>query len=414
MTGVTQKPQEQSNNNSDLIPLELIQKYVNQNTPILPLGPDGKQDVRNLFTNEELDSLRSGSTLTEEEKKEVFYVERDYKSGRNIPKVHYLLLLSKFIPRDFWTEERIKRQTWVGIAFLTGPTKIPAPSDPNKILWGIGVDADDDRSRYVVENLVNEKDLKRKTIVQITQHNGMHLMFFVAVNPNDKEEVNRWRNRALSLRLCKDCKIEIKTATMQLTLAPSRHRTDKALSYTRISDGIKNWESDWCYDLLIERLKNQGCLKCTPEDYHANYQIEAEQDSKYLDEIANLKDEDRKEFTETEIQKGIEIFLGTDEENKKENRPFDTIFRRGTKHDTLMHWGAHCYIHNITLAHAKLFAQRLDAATGNPDNPLRLEPIEEAYRRGKSKQPIRGKSGLIEAFSAAYKNGPINSWLDKG
>jgi DNA polymerase family B len=407
MTASTETPKQWSSNN-DLIPLEQIQKLVNANIPILPLGSDGKQDVRNLFTKEELDSLRSDpNILLEGEKKEVFYVERDYKSYKDIPKVHYLLLVSKFIPREFWTEERIKRQTWVGIAFLTGPTKIPAPSDPdNKVLWGVGVDADDDKTRYVLENIVNEKDLKNKTIIQTTPHNGMHVIFFVAVNPNSKEEVDRWRNRALSLRLCKDCKIEIKTATMQLTLDPSKHRTDKTLSYTCISDGIKIWESDWFYDLLIERLVNQGCLKCTPEEYHANYLIQAEDDSKYLDEIANLKDEDRKEFTETEMQKGIEIILGNDEDNKKENRPFETIFRRGAKHDTLMFWGAHCYFHNITLAHAKLFAQKLDNASGNPDNPLRLEPIEEVYRRGKNKQPIRGKTGLIEAFSAAYKNGP--------
>ncbi|GEM_PF-3542309 len=406
MTAATQTPEERSSNN-DLIPLEQIQKYVNENIPILPLGPDGKQDVRNLFTKEELDSLRSDpNILLEGEKKEVFYVERDYKSGKDIPKVHYLLLLSKFIPREFWTTERIKRQIWVGIAFLTGPTKIPASSDPNKKLWGVGVDADDDKTRYVLENLVDEKDLKRKAIVQTTPHKGMHIIFFVAVNPTSNEEVNRWRNRALSLRLCKDCKIEIKTATMQLTLDPSKHRIDKTLGYTRISDGIKIWESDWLYDLLIERLINQGCLKCSPEEYHTNYQIEAEQDSKYLEEIANRRDEDREEFTETQMQKGIEIFLGEDEENKKENRLFDTIFRRGTKHDVLMYWGAHCYFHNITLEHAKLFAQKLDNATGNPDNPLRLEPIEEAYRRGRNRQSIRGKSGFIEAFSAACKNGP--------
>jgi hypothetical protein len=234
----------------------------------------------------------------------------------------------------------------------------------------------------------------------------MHVIFFVAVNPHSKEEIDRWRNRALSLSLCKDCKIEIKTTTMQLTLDPSKHRIDKTLGYTRISDGIKFWETDWFYDLLIERLVNQGCLKCTPELYHSNYQTEAEEDSKYLDEIANLRDEDRKEFTETEMQKGIEIFLDNDDYNKKENRPFETIFRRGTKHDILMYWGAHCYFHNITLEHAKLFAQKLDNATGNPDNPLRLQPIEEAYRRGKNKQSIRGKSGLIEAFAATCKNGP--------
>jgi DNA polymerase elongation subunit (family B) len=407
MIEATQTPEAQPKDN-DLIPVDQIQEYVNENIPILPLGLDGKQDVRNLFTKEEIDSLRSDSSiLSEQEKKEVFYLEKDYKTGKDTPKMHYLLLLAKFIPKVFWTEERIKRQIWAGIAFLTGPTKIPSPSDPdNKMLWGIGVDADDDKTRYVVENLVNEKDLKSKTIVQTTPHKGMHVVFFVAVNPNSKEEVDRWRNRALSLRLCKDCKIEIKTTTMQLTLDPSKHRSDKTLGYTRISDGIKIWESDWFYDLLIERLVSQGCLKCTPEQYHANYQIEAEEDSKYLDEIANLKEEERKEFTESEMLKGIEIFLGEDEENKKENRPFESIFKRGTKHDVLMFWGAHCYFHNITLEHTKLFAQRLDNTSGDPDNPLKLEPIEEAYRRGKNRQPIRGKSGLIEAFSAACKNGP--------
>jgi hypothetical protein len=406
MTAATQTPEEHPTDNS-LISIEQIQKYVNENIPILPLGSDGKQDVRNLFIKEELDSLRTDtSILSEEEKKEVFYVERDYKTGKDLPKVHYLLLLSKFIPSQFWTEERINRQTWNGIAFLTGPTKIPASSDPNKVLWGVGVDADDDRTRYVLENLVNEKDLKSKTIVQITPHKGMHVIFFAVVNSDSKEEFDRWRNRALSLRLCKDCKIEIKTTTMQLTLDPSRHRIDKTLSYTRISDGIRIWESDWFYELLIERLVNQGCLKCTPEQYHSSYQTEAEEDSKNLDEIATLRDEDRKEFTETEMQKGIEILLGNDEDNKKENRPFETIFRRGTKHDVLMYWGAHCYFHNITLEYAKLFAQKLDNATGSPDNPLRLQPIEEAYRRGKNKQSIRGKSGLVEAFSIACKNGP--------
>ena len=58
------------------------------------------------------------------------------------------------------------------------------------------------------------------------------------------------------------------------------------------------------------------------------------------------------------------------------------------------------------MTHAKIFAQKLDNASVNPDNPLRLEPVEEAYRRGKNKQPIRGKTGLIETFSTACKNGP--------
>jgi len=72
MTAATQTPEERSSNN-DLIPLEQIQKYVNENIPILPLGPDGKQDVRNLFTKAELDSLRSDpNILLEGEKKDSF------------------------------------------------------------------------------------------------------------------------------------------------------------------------------------------------------------------------------------------------------------------------------------------------------------------------------------------------------
>jgi hypothetical protein len=403
-----------------LIPYDKVLEYVNANIPILPLGLDGKQDVRNLFTKEELDELRSGTTLSEAEKKEVFYEEPDFfKTSKNIPKVHRLLLLSKFIPREFWTDERIKRQTWHGIAFLTGPTKIPAPSDPNnKVLWGIGVDADDDKTRYVLETIVDELNLKSKTIVQLTPHGGMHVIFFVAVNPNNLQEIDRWRKRALPLKLCKDCKIEIKTMTMQLTLDPSKHRTDSTLGYTRISgstsstssssnddNGIRVWESDWLYDLLIARLMERGCLKFTPEQYHEQYKIEAQEDSKYLDDIANRSEDLRKEFTDKEIQKGIEIFLGEDEENKRDNRPFGSIFYPGTKHEILLCWGGYCFFNNITLEHAKLFAQRLDNTTDTPDHPLHLVPIEESYRKGKSNQPIRGKSGLIEAFANAYRYG---------
>jgi hypothetical protein len=240
-------PQPDANSNvnpeeeSESISAEQIRQYVNSNIPIVPLGSNGLGDVLNLFTDEEMDLLRSSSSnvLSEEDKKQVFYTEKDFKTGKEIHKARPLILLSKFMPKDFWTDERIKRQNWVGVAFLTGPTKIPAPSDPTGIkkLWGIGVDADDYKVRYILEDLVDKNELKKKTIVQATPHGGMHVLFYVAVDPNNKKEVEAWRYRALGRHLCKPkCNIEIKTTTMQVTLDPSRHRYDRSLKYTRISE----------------------------------------------------------------------------------------------------------------------------------------------------------------------------------
>src|SRR5215469_10140257 len=103
-------PNQQQNNVGEKVSLEQIQGYVAANVPILPLDQNGIGDTTNLFTQEELNALPDHIKNFPG----VFDTETD-ENGKESKRLHPLKLLSRFNPKDFWTNERINRQVWHGI-----------------------------------------------------------------------------------------------------------------------------------------------------------------------------------------------------------------------------------------------------------------------------------------------------------
>jgi hypothetical protein len=191
----------QSTQAPQFIPFERVKEYVDANIPIVPLKANGDPHTFYLYENDaEKNAL--ASNLSENIKKHVY-------SGEYI---QVLKLLNQQIPTSFWTDKRIRDQQWYGIGCKTGLTAIPSQSDPNKVLLIIAVDADDQKPKIILEKVIKQYGLLENTLVQTTPHGGMHVVFAVAVDPNNFDEVRSWEKKSLGLGLCKNCKIEIKAS----------------------------------------------------------------------------------------------------------------------------------------------------------------------------------------------------------
>ncbi len=145
---------------SDLIPFEKVKEYVGANIPIVPLKVNGDPHVYFLYDTRAGEEEKLANNLSENIKKHV------YSGGH----VQVLKLLNHQIPNQFWTDERINNQQWYGIACKTGLTAIPSQSDPNKVLFIIAVDADDQKPKIILERLIKQYGLLENTLVQNTPH----------------------------------------------------------------------------------------------------------------------------------------------------------------------------------------------------------------------------------------------------
>jgi DNA polymerase elongation subunit (family B) len=378
---------------SQLIPYEKVKEYVNANVPIVPLKVNGNPHTHYLYEND-AEQTTLANNLSEAIKKHV------YSGDHILP----LKLLTQQIPRIFWADERINRQQWYGVGCKTGLTAIPAQSDPNKVLLIVAIDADDQKTRLIIEKLVKQYGLLENTLVQNTPHGGMHVVFAVAVDPNNFEEVKSWENKSLGLGPCKNCKIEIKTQNMQITLDPSKHRVD-GKPYTHISKVIAISEYPMFYDVLIKALKENDCLIHTPEEYHAIKEKQAQTDSNSNKSFK--RDAERFDLTENEIGNCIDIILGRDEANRKENYPFDSIYVVGFRNDVAMSLSGFFYWSYITQVSTEIVIRKIAEESnndGSADINKAISNASTAYRRGDNGQPVRGKSGLIEAFTRAHRD----------
>jgi len=373
-----------------LILFEKIKEYVIADIPIVPLYDNGDPDTRNIFTKKELDTLPL--QLSEDLRKLV------YKNESKEVKPLKLLALQTQNPRDFWTEDRIRKQEWKGIACQTG--FIAALS-----AIVAAVDADDPKTRSILEKRIEEFGLLNKTIIQDTPHKGKHAIFKIPVdvNKNLNEQIEFWGKRSLRPSMCKeDCIMEIKMRTMQITLDPTKHRIESNLTYTRTSNVIAIAELPMLYDLLIGDLKVQDCLEHTPDEYNAKRENDAQTDFiKSFDVKA-----ERYNLAEPEIRAGINIILGLDEENVKKNSSFKSIYGLHHRHDTVIALGGYLFWNYITLDSAKLFIERLGKAANDSSEDIHksMKKIEDTYQRGLNGQPVIGKRGLIDAFTKFHKD----------
>ena len=319
----------ESDNYSAFVLVEDIKKYISLGVPVVLLGDAGLPLVYDLYTPSELDAIRT--RLSESELKEVY---RDPIKKIGLKPVNLLL---KQNPIEFWTEEKINRQKWHGIASIAGPHSIPAQSDPNKVLLIIQIDADDLKPKTIVRRVIEKLGhlTHKKALVQETPGGGLRDVFAIAVDPNNKEELESWSNRSLHPRYCKpDCKIEIKTwFGGQVTLEPSKYRKDRSKSYVNISGYRGLLEEDpIIYDLMISELKNADCLRFTPEEAHKLIKEGLEHDSKYGSGAADCTEKDRElnDPSDARVKKSIDIILGKDTNENGESFRLDICRRTET------------------------------------------------------------------------------------
>jgi hypothetical protein len=400
-------PNQQQNTVGEKISLEQIQGYVDANVPILPLDRNGIGDTTNLYTQEELNALPDHIKNFPG----VYDTETDEK-GKETRKLRPLKLLSRFIPKDFWTHERIKRQVWHGIGTLTGLTAITSKDDPTKVPLVIFIDADAPKTVILLDEFIKRNELDKRTIVQKSAHGERHLFFSVAVYPNDKEELERWRKRALlhSTRLFVDKEnvIEIKTQSNQATLAPSKHRTDKTLEYVNTS-GIRaiSEEPPIVYEALIKEIKERGCIPCTPEEHNnRREQEDAAESNNFFQDMKGRKEEDRQDFTEAELENGFKIITGTDEENLKEGRPFGSIYEKGFRQGVVMALSGCNFFNNVTEQYAVKLVEKLARhnSSSSSDVNKACDLARNTYKRGRKGERIVAKRLLIEDFKRVHKN----------
>ncbi len=384
---------------------EAIKEYVKHNVPIVPLKENGLPNVNDLFTTEELKEIES--------KLSDFDIQHVFEDPENRKGIKLVNLLIRQNPLEFWTDERICRQKWYGIASLAGPSTIPSESDQNKVKLFIEVDADEPRAIAIVRRVIEKRGYlsDKKTIVQNSpgENRGIHCVFSVPVDPNNLQDLESWRRRFLRQNHCKPGgKVEIKTwFSGQITLAPSRYRKDRSKFYKNISGYKGVFEDDpILYDLLISELRNGNCLRITPEEAYKLEEEEAEKDTKYSNGAASVSEEDRRynDPSNIRVETGIDILLGRDVDEKGECQ-FTSVYVPGFRNPTILSLGAHLFHNRIRLEFAKEIVRRLCEASDYKDVKKPLDTVEDTYRKGYRDQKLRGKSGLIDLFKIVDRNG---------
>ena len=245
--------------------------------------------------------------------------------------------------------------------------------------------------------------------MQETPGGGLHVVFAIAVDPNNKEELESWSYKFLRPRNCKpDCRIEIKTwFGAQVTLEPSKYRKDKSKSYVNISGYRGLLEEDpIIYDLLISELKNADCLRLAPEEAHKLKQEGLEEDVKYGNGAAECIEKDRElnDPSDARVKKAIDIILGNDLDDNGECH-FNSIYVKGQRNETIIALLGHLFHNRIRLEFAKEIVRRLCQDSNDEEVEQRIDTASETYKKGYNKQKILGRSGLIDAFKRADKNG---------
>ena len=256
----------------------------------------------------------------------------------------------------------------------------------------IAIDADKGEPISILEKLVAQFGLADKTLVQRTPHGGLHVVFAVAVDPNNSEEIKLWENKSKLQTICKsDCKIELKSQNMQITLDPTKHRVDRHLAYARTSNIIAISEEPAFCDELFKSLKESNCLTQTLEEYYTNINRRGHFDpSKPFD-----KDAKRSDLTENEINAAVDIILGRDEGNKNNNYPFNSLYVKGERNNVCMYLSGHLYWHHITQLSAEILIRKVaqDSNDGSviADINKAVNNVASAYKRGDNDGTVAGK-----------------------
>jgi hypothetical protein len=366
------------------ISFEDVKKYVQANIPIRPLDPNGKPDVSNIFYEGEDSRILDG--LPDALRKWV----TDPVTGKIQPLK--LLAAQPLTPREFWTDDRIERQRLYGIECQSG-------FNASLSCIVLGFDADKSKPRAIVQNLIDNYGLSQKTIVQYTPHGGLHLIVKIPCERKTPEalleEVENWRKKALYLKLCReDCNIEIKTATMGITLAPSRHRVD-GLPYVQVGVLALEQVPSMFYDFAVDKLKSENCIKETPQEHHARLERDAQADFTPLDPNA-----ERYNLNNSAMTAGIDIILG------KDGKGVPSAYTQHHRHDMVLSLSGYLLHRYVTKESVRAFVQKLGEVAGDfPDDISNsLSKVEDRWRRVLNNQSVRSKTALIEAFAQLEKD----------
>lgn len=202
--------------------------------------------------------------------------------------------------------------------------------------------------------------------------------------------------------------IEIKTQSNQATLAPSKHRTDKKLGYDNISGTYSiSEEPPIVYEALIKEIKDRGCIPCTPEEHNTRReQQDAAESDKFFQDIKGRREEDRQDFTETELENGFKIITGTDDENLRDGRPFGSIYEKGFRQGVVMAITGSNFFNNISEQYAVKLVEKLAKHNSSSSNDIKkaCDLARNTYRRGRKGERIVAKASLIDDFKRVHRD----------
>ena len=93
------------------------------------------------------------------------------------------------------------------------------------------------------------------------------------------------------------------------------------------------------------------------------------------DALRSIVNAERYNLAESEIHAGINVILGLDSDNVKENSPFKSIYTLHHRHDTVIALGGYLFWNYITLESGR-------AANDSSEDIRKSMKKEETYRRG--------------------------------
>ena len=120
--------------------------------------------------------------------------------------------------------------------------------------------------------------------------------------------------------------------------------------------------------------------------------------------ICTDKDRELNDPSDAGVKKSIDIILGKDTNENGESH-FDSIYVSGQRHDITVALGGHLFHNRIRLEFTKEIIRRLCREVNDNEVEERINTVNDTYSRGYDHQKIIGRSGLIDAFKCADKNG---------
>ena len=238
------------NNNSSLIPLEILFKYSNIGFRIIPLGLDSKTPA-----------IKSTNQI--------------YNNS------------------DYWSTERIgqEQNKFHNIATTFG--KVHTKDEDGKILYLNGLDIDSDNVLGILFDLLEA--LKLKTFVTKSKKDSGYHIYWLSHRQNPPIGITKCRS---------GYEFEIKTDNSLglCTLPPSRHRDDSNFRYHCIGKEDKIVIDDTLYDRILDLLKRECLVQFGQNIESSNQEDKGKATKSDLDSVYRILQDDKFEQLITDIK----------------------------------------------------------------------------------------------------------------